>query len=466
MASRKPSLKSRLLRHVMLPLVATWALGSGVMLAVSQHFAGQAFDRALLDDAYLVASRVAWRDGALRLDLSSTDMGTVLFDQSESEFFAVRRADGSLLAGHAGLQVNAVGDGGDIAFSEAAFQGRPVRSVTLRHAAPLAFSVTMAQTTASRRRLLQRALLYSIAPQMALLLLLAAWLRRVVHRDLQPLTALQQAVEQRDAGDLAPLGHALTDRAHSREVQRLADAINALLQRLEESVRAQREFAGNVAHELRTPLAGIRALAQYGLAHGDEVATLRAQLHAIVDSEDRASHLIDQLLAMALADEAQASLRLETMRLDTVVREVLLQHLPRADAAGVDLGAVGLETACEVKASGALLEGLLNNLIDNALRHGQPALPRRARVTVKLRRTPGVNELTVLDNGPGLAGTDPARWLHRGTQGSGPAQRLGQGAGLGLAIVARYAELMHARLVLDSGDGGVGLRVRVIFPAG
>ena len=461
---RKPSLNTRLLRHVMLPLAATWALGTAVVIGVSQHYAGKAFDRALLDDAYLVASRVSLRDGVLALDLSDADISTVLFDQSESEFLAVQREDGSLLAGHPGLRATPLrGASGEVAFDEQAHLGRMLRSVTLWRSQPAPFSVTIAQTTVSRSQLLQRLLLTSVVPQLGLLVLLAWWLRRSIRSDLRPLSDLQTAVERRDASDLAPVGAHLTDGANSRDVQRLSLAVNALLQRLGDSIQAQREFAGNVAHELRTPLAGIRALAEYGLARTD-AATWRAQLQAIVDSHDRASHLVDQLLALALADEARGSLRLEPLRLDALVRELVLRHLPRADARGVDLGAEGLEQAVTVQASAPLVEGLLNNLIDNALRYGTAAADSRSALTVSIDRVGAQVRLSVSDNGPGLAGSERERLLRRWAQG-GSGLQPGQGSGLGLAIVARYVELMGGRLEMAEAPGGQGLRVSVSFAA-
>ena len=241
-------------------------------------------------------------------------------------------------------------------------------------------------------------------------------------------------------------------------------AVNALLARVGGSIRAQQEFSGNVAHELRTPLAGIRALAEYGLAQ-ERPAVWREQLQAIVASQARASHLVDQLLALALADEAEGSPALEAVALDRVARDVLLQCLPRADAAGVDLGASGLEDPVEVPARAALVEGLLNNLLDNALRYGGGVPGRRPVVTLELARCGGEVLLSVTDNGPGLPASERQRMTQRWAQGP-TGERLGEGAGLGLAIVARYAELMHARFELADGPGGQGLRASVAFSEG
>ncbi len=460
--SGKPSLNSRLALHVMLPLIVTWAIGAAVTVTVANIFTQQAFDRSLLDDAHLLASRVVLRDGRLALTLSPNDMTTLLFDQDETEYFAVLGPGGALVAGHAGLPtVGSSADERPVEFGSLHYQGRDLRAVTLQLGSPAPFRVVVAQTTEFRNRLLQQLVTYSITAQIVLLLGLAWWLRRAIRADLEPLDALQQALDQRDASDLTPVSPRLTAGARSRDVERLGVAVNALLARLGESIRAQQEFAGNVAHELRTPLAGIRALADYGLSQA-EPAVWREQLEAIVRSQQRASHLVDQLLALALADEAESSLRMAPLALDEVAREVVMQFLPRADAAGVDLGASGLEQPLGVRANTALVEGLLVNLLDNALRYGRGVPGRRPVVTVELAMRDGAAMLSVIDNGPGLAPQARRRLLKRWEQGP-LAQRLGEGAGLGLAIVARYAELLQARLELADGPDGQGLRASVVF---
>ena len=462
----KPSLNARLLLHVMLPLIVTWAIGAAVTVTVANVFTQQAFDRSLLDDAHLLASRVALRDGRLVLTLSPNDMNTLLYDQDETEYFAVLGPGGALVAGHAGLPaVGAAGDGGRaVDYGDLHYQGRDLRAVTLRAASPAAFRVVVAQTTDFRNRLLQRLVSYSMTAQGALLLALAWWLRRAIRADLEPLDELQHALDQRDASDLTPVSSKLTAGASSRDVERLGVAVNALLERLGESIRAQREFSGNVAHELRTPLAGIRALAEYGLSQG-RPEIWREQLQAIVGSQQRASHLVDQLLALALADEAETVLHTDPVALDEVARQVVMQSMPRADAAGVDLGAGGLDRPLVVAGNAALVEGLLVNLLDNALRHGRGVPGRRAMVTVELARDEsGAALLSVLDNGPGLAPAERERLVQRWAQGP-IAERLGEGTGLGLAIVARYAELLQARLEFADGPNGHGLRATVVFPS-
>jgi two-component system sensor histidine kinase TctE len=455
----KPSLRNRLLRHVLLPLALTWLVGSTLVVGVASYFMQQAYDRALLDDAYLVSSHVRLTAdvglGGLALGLSAQEMSTVLFDQSESLFFAVLRPDGSMLAGHAGLRPASLSSTATPQFSTLDYQNNKLRSVTIYRQQPADFYVVMAQTTASRDRLLQRLLVFSIAPLVLLLMGLAAWLQRAIENDLVPLADLEQALGRRDAHDLTPVPVSGT----TRDVQRLGQAINALLGRIAFSVQAQREFSGNVAHELRTPLAGIRALADYGLRHTDPTVW-REQLVGIAQSQARASHLVDQLLALALADESHQSLVQEPVFLDALVGEAVLRFLPRADAAQVDLGARGVDSAVQVMGNAALIEGVLNNLLDNALRYGR-AEAGDSHITVSVVQAPQAVVLSVSDNGPGVSQAQLTQLSRRWVQGSA-GEALKEGSGLGLAIVSEYVRLLGARVAMQN-ESPQGLRVTVTF---
>ncbi|SDD00941.1 two-component system, OmpR family, sensor histidine kinase TctE [Paracidovorax valerianellae] len=457
------SLRARLLRHVLVPLGLTWLVGTAGSVLLANAFTQRAFDRSLLDDAYAVAANVRLKGDALDFALTSREVKAVLFDQVETVYFAVLRPDGSMLAGNAGgLPVPPPRGDEAYRFSDIQFHGRALRAVRLDVREPQPFEVVTAQTVHSRSAMLRSVLLYSGVSQLLLLVALAVWLRRAIQRDLQPLAAFQQALDQRDARDLAPV----PVQASTSDVQHLGAAVNDLLARVAQGVRAQREFAGNVAHELRTPLAGIRALAAYGLAHKDP-AVWREQLAGIADSEARASHLVDQLLALALADEARGAMPRQPVALDELARDAVLRFLPRADAAGVDLGATGLDQPVVVLGQPLLIEGVLGNLIDNALRYGRPPAGGRPRVTVEIARETTADgretiALAVVDNGPGLSAAQRTNLLQRWAQGR-EGERLGQGAGLGLAIVARYAELLGVRLALEPGPHGEGLRVRLVF---
>jgi signal transduction histidine kinase len=225
---------------------------------------------------YAIAGNVTDRGGELSLNLSSRELRGILFDQTERVYYAVLRADGTLIAGDDGLR-------GDIPSAASPIELADVR----RGGAALRMATGAARCVGALCRgggahhdppgqLLERLLIDSMAPQALLLLLLGGWLWRSIGREL---SGLAQAAGGAGAARLEDLAPVEIDAA-SADVERLAQAINALMARIDRGVQAQREFAGNVAHELRTPLAGIRALAEYGLAQKDP-AVWKMQLRSI-----------------------------------------------------------------------------------------------------------------------------------------------------------------------------------------
>jgi len=442
------SLRSRLLLRVLLPLAVTWSIGSAVAFSLSWALAGSAFDRALIDDAQVIAANIVESGGALVLNLTQHELETLLYDGQDQEYFAVYDASGRAVASNSDLgQLRATLPSG--AVTDATVEGEAIRVIALRSEGALPFMVIVGETTRSRSKLLVGLLQRSLVPQVVLLLLLGWLLWRQITRELTPLGELQRALERRSSSDLDPIA----GEPVSSDVSRLRDAVNALLARVGLGVQAQREFAGNVAHDLRTPLAGIRALAEYGLGQKDP-EVWRRQLEQIVHSEARASRLVDQLLALALADEARDSVELSPVPVDELVRSVVLSFVARADAARVELEAEGLDAPIAAVASPVLLEGVLTNLIDNALRYGGGTLPSTLKVAVE-RRAHRVR-ISVTDSGPGLDPEQREQITQRWAQGRAGV-RLGAGVGLGLAIASRYAALMNGTLELKAGPDGRGL---------
>ena len=454
-----PSLRQNLLRHVLLWLGLAWLIGSGVAVGVGQWFTQRAFDRALLDDAILLGSKVQMQDERLALQLTARELEDVLFDQKETMLYAVRAADGTLLAGDAALPAEGRLGASDHLFRDLELDGRRYRVVMLGLARPSPFVVSVAQSTSQREALVRELLAFFLAPQFLLLAGLAWRLRRSIAADIAPLSLLRAAVEERHAGDFTPVP-VQTDSAEAHD---LAESINVLLGRLEESARSQREFTGNVAHELRTPLAGIRAQAEYGLRHR-EPQVWREQLQGIAASEARASQALDKLLALALAYEAGTALQLVPVRLDQAVQEAVMRFLPRADKQGVDLGAEGVDTPSTVQADLTLVEGILNNLLENALRHGTVTTDCRPVVTVAVQHDDGGRTLlSVQDNGPGIPAERRPEMLKRGVRGVGQPGGSGTAGGVGLALVTFYAQLLKAPVSFGSGPDGRGWRCEIVF---
>ncbi len=461
------TLRQRLLQHVLTPLFVVWCLGTATSVGLAYYFTLKAFDHALLDDAFALSAHVRSQGGGLTLDLSPRELSSLRFDQSEKIYFAVRRSDGSLVAGNDSLTAavitqamgieNASRTDRSFAFSDGVHLGLPVRIITLASTDRKPWTTIVAHTTASRSALIERLLLYSVVPQVLLLVALAVWLLVAIGRDLSPLNRLRLALQRRDTTDLSTIPTA----ASSRDVAQLTDAANDLLSRIHQAIQAQREFTGNVAHELRNPLAGIRALAQYGLRQSDPTV-LREQLQAIAKSESRASYLIDQLLALALADEAHGQIVLTPVSLNEVVEDCvtdLLQRLRQSCGSEVELTVSGLDQPLSVLANESLLNACLTNLLNNAAAYGEPADKAIPRISINVDIAAGSGRvaLSVVDNGPGLAPEMAKHLQQRWARGQG-SERMQGGAGLGLAIVVRYAEVMGSTFALDKDETTGGLR--------
>lgn len=275
-----------------------------------------------------------------------------------------------------------------------------------------------------------------------------AWL---VHRTLVPVRGLAQAVAERDAANLAPVqGKDIPDELHP-----LLDALNALIGRLDAAMENERRFTGDAAHELRTPIAALRAqldawrLAPDAEARDAAIAKARTAL-------ERMARLVTQLLTLARL-EGVASDTGEALDLAELAREVCGEWADKAVARDIDLSLAAEPAPFTGESEG--LRILLRNLLDNALRY----TPAGGRVEVAV--SPGDTRsgplLRVADSGPGIAPDrrhELGRRFHR-LQPAGP-----DGVGLGLSIVLRIAERHGARATFGSGLDGSGLGVEVRFP--
>ncbi len=461
-----PSLTSQLLKSLYIPLFLTWIIGTLVVVIVASYFTEQAYDRALLDDAYSVASHVtlnaAKSNEQLEIDLSANEMTTLLYDQSEIIYFQILNVDGSMVAGHPGFNATLPAVGSAPKFSNLEFQDKNFRTVAIYRTQPSPFFLVMAQTSDFRTALVKRVVIFSIVPQLLFLALLALFLKGVIKKELAPLLDLENAVETRAVTDLS----AVHIDTRTKDVHDLGTAINRLFFRIDDGVRLLREFSGNVAHELRTPLAGIRAQTEYGLANKNPEVWYQ-QLQGIAKSELRASHMVEQMLALSLTNEAKSGLINEDIDVDELVKEAVMRFLSRADSLGVDLGVKGYDLGLTIKTQRSLLEGALNNLIDNALRYGVSEIQSFNQITIEIEKTvddakKNYLEISVVDNGKGISDEFKHQVMRRRTQGEAGVN-LGAGAGLGLAIVVEYAKLLNAEFVLQDNSGG-GLKALLKLP--
>lgn len=265
----------------------------------------------------------------------------------------------------------------------------------------------------------------------------------------QGLAALRDALHVRAPDDLSALP--LADL--SEEIRPLADCINGLMQRLARGQQMQKHFISNAAHRLRDPLTGLKMQAELALTE-DSPDNLRILLAQLVASTDGLARLVRQLLTLARIEaDSSAGERFERIDLEALTRKAIAAQWPVARARQIDLGFEGADCAVHIDGEAALLRELLDNLIDNAIRHGAP----RGRVTLRIQGGDPVR-LEVEDNGQGI----PAEERERVVQ---PFARIlgnpSSGSGLGLAIACEIARLHQAEILLLPGASGQGTLVRI-----
>jgi len=269
---------------------------------------------------------------------------------------------------------------------------------------------------------------------------------------LAPLGAIGRAVSRRAPADVEPLAIA----SPPREVEPLVSGLNALFARVRASLAHERRFTADAAHELRTPIAALRAQAEVALAAAD-AAQRRHALEGVVAGCDRASHLVDQLLTLARLDPTRAEAPPGGADLAAIAREVAASHAQAALERGLELSVDAPATAA-VAVEPALLQVMLRNLVDNAIRYAA-GVGREVRIQVTAGDRPVCR---IIDDGPGIPPAERARLgerFHR-REGTGAP-----GSGLGLSIVQRIASLAGAAVAFETAPGGRGLCVTVRFRA-
>jgi two-component system sensor histidine kinase QseC len=302
-----------------------------------------------------------------------------------------------------------------------------------------------------RRELAQQLVLGLLRPLLVAMPVLALVLWVAVSRGLRPLATLTREVAKREPDNLAPIE---TGRA-PREVVPLIDQLNRLFGRIVDSLERERRFTADAAHELRTPVAAIKAQAQVAKMAGSEETRNHAIDQVLIGAE-RAGRLVEQLLTLARLDSTAHSL-LQPTDLRKLAVEVVADLAPSALDKRVSLE-LAEGNASTVLAIPALLEVMLRNLIDNAIRHG----PAGSVVVVRVAQHGEGAMLSVTDNGPGILAEQREnvfqRFYRLPEAGEG-------GSGLGLSIVRQIAEIHGAQVTLGEPPTGTGLEVAVHFPA-
>jgi two-component system sensor histidine kinase TctE len=268
---------------------------------------------------------------------------------------------------------------------------------------------------------------------------------------LRPIHRLRDQIMHRQPQSLQPLP---LDPVPS-EVRPLVESLNTLLMTVRDSTLAQQHFLTNAAHQLRTPLTGLKAQLEV-LANETQDEAQHERIHRLQGSVDRLAHTANQLLALARAEpSAHGPGDFVAIQLDALIGAVVGAMLDRALAHDIDLGA----ECAPIQVHGVywLLHELLINLLDNAIRH----TPDGGNITVRCGISHGAPYLEVEDNGPGIPPAERERVRERFYRAAGSD---GQSSGLGLAIVEEIARSHRARFdILDAHEGS-GARMRISFP--
>jgi two-component system sensor histidine kinase TctE len=449
------SLRRRLLLWLLLPLVAIGMLALLDTYGEAVITANAVSDRVLAGSALAIAERVVVaEDGTLEVDIPYVALEMLTSAAQDRVFYRVDGPPGTFITGYQNLPTIPDLGAQPTAYADATYRGEPIRLAVLARSAStgissVPFVVTIAETTLARTQLTQTILLRS-AVRLAVLIASAAiivWF--AVTLALRPLYRLREAIAERSPDDLHPI-----DQTVPAEVRGLVDNVNSFMGRLDTALDALRHFTGNASHQLRTPLTIIRTQ----LALSARASTLAEAREAAATGDAALAHaerVLAQLLLLAKIDEAGSdSVKpLDLIDLTDLARSLTADHIPRAQAAGIDLGFEG-ETPAFIRAEPLLLGELIGNLIDNTIAYAGPATEATVRVTSGNRVT-----LEVEDNGLGIPPEKLSLVRQRFIRGE-----QGSGAGLGLPIVEEIAALFGGVLELKAAAGDKGLRAEVQFP--
>ncbi|WP_342116168.1 sensor histidine kinase [Pseudoduganella sp. OTU4001] len=444
------SIRLRLLKWLVVPVLLLNLAGMALSYALAWIPAQIAFDQSLSEAAATLGSRVTERDGRLLLDLPPAAEHALRDDELDKVYFSLRDNQGRLVAGDAVLPVMPARAGAPA--SDGMVAGEAVRMAALPLVVGQQQGIVVVAKTLRKRGQARAAIVRAMLPLAAVLTLASAglvWFS--VTNGLSPLNKVRAEIQARSADNAAPIATAEVPL----EVAPVVQAFNGLLDKVHAGAQAQQDFLANVAHQLRTPLAGMRTQIDLLAAQerGPEAASSLAMMQA---STERMIRQVNQLLAFARAEPGPLrKTRMERMSLDQLLEESIQHFVEQALRKDIDLG-FDLQPTM-VLGDRFLLRDLIDNLIDNAIRY----TPAKGSVTVSCFAHLGGGMLTVEDSGPGIAPAKRAAVFQR-------FQRLDEkttGSGLGLAIVRDIANAHGATVAIDTPHSGQGALFSVYFPA-
>ena len=404
-------------------------------------------DRRLKDAANALMAHVTVKQGQVDLDPDKP-----LPPNADSIKYALRDPHGRLLSGDPQMPLVPMGDDTTQVLAMAQLDGRSVRTLTARFDSPVGpITMTVADVSASTepeaRFGLMSTLLWDFV-QLDITLVLV-WVG--IQLGLRPVRRLRDEIASRSPLDLRPI----VESSVPREIAPVVVTLNRLFGMLRTSVQSQQQFIADTAHQLRTPITGMQA--QLGLLVAEPAAQpVKARLLTLQEGIKQLAHSANQLLTLARADpSANISAKIQVVDLQPIVNEVAARFFDRALQSSIDLGVDA--TPISIRADPSLLDDLLSNLVDNALKY----TPAGGSVTVSAGERNGRPFLTVEDSG---AGIPEAERQHVRQRFYRMPNSPGHGSGLGLAIVDEIARLYDASMTIEAGSNGAGTRVLIQFP--
>lgn len=448
------SLRIQLLRRLLPAMLALLLAGAGTAYWVAWRSATKAYDRALFDTTLAIAEQLRMVDGKPQLPLTQQARAVLLTDKFDQIFYAVRGVGAEVLDGESGLPMpplesprTRVADGRY--YYDGFVDGKPIRVAALQmDLAGQAVTVLAGETMIKRNALVREIILGMLLPELMLVLVSISVVWFGIRSSLHPLAELRQELAGRSQADLRPVRVDVPE-----EIQPVVTEVNGLLQRLEHSLGSQRNFVSDAAHQLRTPIAALQAQVEAAIIESSPDS--RQKLEGILAAAHRLSRLVAQMLALARAEPSLAQTQPE-VSLEEVVQQTAEIWLPMAISRQIDLG-FELSPAF-VRGNSLLLQELLGNLLDNALRY----TPANGSVTLSCGQNAAGVWLSVEDSGRGIAEAEREKVFKRFYQP--PASR-SDGNGLGLAIVREIARQHGGTAIAMQSEKLGGAQLKITFPA-
>jgi two-component system, OmpR family, sensor histidine kinase TctE len=443
------SISRRLIFWLAVPLLLMALCGSLVHYFnnVTSGFIGS--DRRLKEATSSLMAHILVKDGEVTLQPGADGKSPPAID---SITYALRDTQGRLLIGDPHLPAVAISTANAQIFAMAQIDQRSVRTLTTRFDIRSGvIIITVADlrvvTEPAARYGLMSTLLWDFV-QLDVTLVLV-WIG--IQFGLRPVKKLRDEIADRSPLDLRPI----VESSVPREIAPVVVTLNRLFAMLRSSVQSQQQFIANTAHQLRTPITGMQA--QLSLLIAEPAAQpVRSRLLTLEEGIRQLAHSANQLLTLARADPAaNMAAKNQSIELNSIVGEVVAKFFDRALQSNIDLG-IDVHPA-SIIADPSLLDDLLSNLVDNALKY----TPAGGSVTVSAGAAQGRAYLAVEDTGPGIPESERHAVKQRFYR---MPNSPGHGSGLGLAIVEEIAQLYGASMLIGAGANGVGTKVLLQFP--